>query len=67
MLSRFLDLLERSVIVQGIVTTLVIGTMCYLFVIGRPIPEVLVTFASLILGYWFGTKSQNALNRVRDK
>ncbi len=64
-MDKFLDLLAQSVIVQGTITVLIIVTMCYLFLTGQPVPEILVTFASLILGYWFGTKNQKALADAR--
>lgn len=61
--AKFLDLLAQSVIVQGVLTIMVVGTLCYLYIAEKAAPEVLVTFASLILGYWFGTKNQLALAR----
>jgi hypothetical protein len=60
-MAKFWDLLERSVIVQAIITLLVIVTICVLVVTGRAIPEIMSTFASLILGYYFGSKVQLAL------
>ncbi len=64
-MNKFLDLLAQSVIVQGIITVLIISTMCYIIIVGRAVPEILVTFAGLILGYWFGTKNQKALADAR--
>jgi len=54
--SPFLSLIERSVIVQGIVTLAVIGADIYLAVTGRPIPELLSQVTLLVLGFYFGSK-----------
>lgn len=60
-MDKFWDLLERSVIVQGAITIIIVITLCYMFVSGKPVPESLLAFASLILGFWFGTKSQKEI------
>ena len=54
--SRFLDLIERSVIVQGTVTLALVGTVIYLAVCSRPIPELLSQLSLLVLGFYFGSK-----------
>jgi hypothetical protein len=32
-----------------------------MFVTGRPVPDTLIGFAMLVLGFWFGTKSQRSI------
>lgn len=54
--ARVLDLVERSVIVQGIVTLGLVGTVIYLAVCSRPIPELLSQLSLLVLGFYFGSK-----------
>lgn len=62
-MNRFWDMLEASIIVQGVVTVGLIGSMIYLWVTGRAVPNELYVFGSLVLGFWFGTKSQFALQQ----
>jgi hypothetical protein len=65
-MDRFLELLKESVIVQGLITLCFVGTACYLWAIGRPIPGELLSVLGLVLGYYFGAKSQLALaNTIR--
>lgn len=66
-MDKFLDLLRESVIVQSVVTLVLVITLCVMFVIGRPIPDLLAYLASLIVGYWFGSKSQYLLSRSKPK
>lgn len=64
-MDKFLDLLRESVIVQGTVTLALVGTICYLAVAGREIPEYLVAASGLALGYFFGSKTQQRIERAR--
>lgn len=52
----FYDLLRESVIVQGLITLTVIGTISYLAITGQPIPDILQSFGGLIVGFYFGSK-----------
>lgn len=56
--DRFWDYLAQSIIVQALITVIVVLTLCYMFLAGRDVPESLIGMAMLILGFWFGTKSQ---------
>jgi positive regulator of sigma E activity len=61
-MDRFWDLLERSVIVQALLTLLFALLICALLLLQRPVPqEVWIAFGA-ILGFWFGTKSQNEVH-----
>lgn len=62
--SRVLDLFERSVIVQSILTLGVIGSVIYLAVAGREVSSILQDMAYLIGGFWFGSKVENAQSRA---
>jgi len=55
-LSKVLDLVERSVIVQGIVTLGLVGSDIYLAIASKPIPELLSQTTLLVLGFYFGSK-----------
>ena len=56
MLSKFLDLLKSSVIVQATMALACLGAIIYLSVTGQSIPEVLTGGFMAILGYYFGSK-----------
>lgn len=58
-----IDLLKQSVLIQALLAVMSVGTMVYLYIVGRPVPDELVTVVMLILGFYFGTKSQNLINR----
>ena len=61
-MDRFWDLLERSVIVQGVLTLLFGATVCALAILAKPISQELWTALALILGFWFGSKVQNEVH-----
>lgn len=60
MLGRFLDLVERSVVVQGVVTTLLVVTACVLWLRGMPVPVALQHLTWAVVGFWMGSKVQVA-------
>lgn len=64
---RVLDLLERSVILQGFLTTVVVGGTVYLAVTGKPIPDLMIGGFWGVLGFWFGSKSQHVISANRTK
>jgi len=55
-MDRFWDLLQQSVIVQGLVTLALVGVTVYLYVTGQPIPDTLLNFDYLVLGFFFSSK-----------
>ena len=56
----FWTLLEKSVIVSGLIALGTIGAVVYLSVTGQPIPELLGNASLIIVGFFFGAKSANA-------
>ena len=66
-MQKFWQLLEESVIIQGIVTVALIGAMIYLWVSGQDVPSELYAFGGLVLGYYFGSKVQLKLNQRVEK
>jgi hypothetical protein len=61
-MDRFWDLLERSIIIQGVVTLLFTITVVVMLIKSLPIAnEVWIAYGA-ILGYWFGTKAQSELS-----
>lgn len=62
-MAQFWQLLKESVIVQGLVTLALVGTTCYLYATGKPVPDTLLSLDSLAIGFFFGAKVQQALRR----
>jgi len=67
LVMRFFDLLERSIILQAIITAGVLGAAVYRWIVGLPLTEEHVAAMWLILGYWFGTKAQHSIDVHRAK
>ena len=63
-MTRFLDLLEESVIVSGIIALSCIGAVIYLSVTGQPVPDILVNISMVVVGFFFGGKVQQANTRL---
>lgn len=57
------QLLKESVIVQGVVTVLFVGTTCYLYAAGQPVPDSLLGLDGVAVGFFFGAKTQQALSK----
>lgn len=62
-MKTFWKLLKESVIVQAAITLMLVSTVCYLWVAQITIPEGLAYSLMLVLGYYFGSKTQNILNK----
>jgi len=66
-MNKFLDLLRESVIVQSTVTLALVITLCVMFATERPVPDLLAQITLLVIGFWFGSKTQLFLNRSKSK
>ena len=64
-MDRFWDLLDKSTIVSGLITVGLVGTCCYLFATGQPVPELLAYALTTIIGFFFGAKGQKVGNARR--
>jgi len=58
--ERFWQLLEKSTITSGALAVMLVGSMCYLAIIGQPIPDLLTVSTSTILGFFFGSKVERS-------
>ncbi len=56
MRDKLIDLWKTSSLIQGVMALAGFGVICYLAIIGRPIPEILAALVGTIVGYYFGTK-----------
>jgi hypothetical protein len=63
--DKFWELLQESVIVQSSVTLVLIGTLCFMFATGKPVPDLLAQVTLLVIGFWFGSKSQQIITKAR--
>ena len=63
-MERFWELLERSILIQGLVTLAFVVVACIRFAKGETLDEPLKAILMLILGFWFGTYSHKQLERL---
>lgn len=62
-MTAIIDLLRESVLIQGILTLSVIGAALYLIVTRQPVPPELFQLMWAIVGFYFGSKVENAKMR----
>jgi xanthosine utilization system XapX-like protein len=60
----FWDLFRESVIVQSVIAFILVGAIVYLALVQAPIPDILVNATMLVLGFYFGSKTQQAITRA---
>ena len=63
-MEKFAELLEESVIVSGLIALMCIGSVCYLAIMARPVPDVLINIAMIVVGFFFGGKVQQANTKL---
>jgi hypothetical protein len=61
---RLLDLLERSVIMQGLAMCTCLALVSYLALTERQIPPLVSDLTLLVFGFYFGAKSTEAAIRA---
>lgn len=66
-MAKFLDLLERSVIVQAVATLACVGVLLFLVATGKPVPDVLSQITWALLGVYLGSKIENVKLANRQK
>lgn len=62
-MNKFWNLLRESVITQALVTLVLVITVCFMAATGRAIPQLLEWSLVAVLCFYFGTKSQQLLQR----
>ena len=64
---RILDLLERSIVLQAVITIGLLGVASYIWVMGREMPDDLEKLVFIVLSFWMGSKVQHTVdtNRIR--
>ena len=64
-MDTFWALMRESVIIQGVLTVGLWGVILYMVIQEMAIPEILTAGGYTILGFWFGTKSAEAVMRAK--
>ena len=59
----FWELFRESIIMQAALSAMVTITVCIMYVLYREVPMELISAWMLILGFFFGTKVQHAIER----
>ena len=62
--TTFWDLLNKSIIVQSLVTFGLVAVTIYLYAVGKPVPEGLHTMAMTVLAFWMGSKVQYSIDET---
>jgi len=66
-MKTFWELFRESVILQGILTVGIWTAIIVLVMRGIEPPEMMVNVGYTIIGFWFGTKVQNAVSKIERK
>jgi len=61
-MDTFWQLLKESVIVQALVTLCVVATWCIMVATGHTPPDALTQVVLLVLGFYFGSKTQQVIS-----
>lgn len=64
-METFIDLLKSSVLVQGVITLVIVVTLCITVINQTPLPTYFTDITLLVIGFWFGSKIQSILSRSR--
>lgn len=62
-MTKFWELFRSSVVLQFTLALLVSATICALYLLGRAVPDQLIGAWMLILGFVFGQKVQQSVNK----
>jgi hypothetical protein len=64
MSDKLYDLIIRGVLIQGLITLVLIGTIVYLAVTGQDIPDVLINLTAIAVGFYLGGESTARITRA---
>lgn len=60
-MTTFWRLFEESIVVQALITLALVLATIYMLVTGQQIPDILASALMLVLGFYFGSKSQQQI------
>lgn len=63
-MNKFWELFQQSIIVQSVITLALISLIIYQSATGQEITEIIKTLTYLVVGFWFGSKVENATSRA---
>ncbi|MEN4013992.1 MAG: hypothetical protein ROW48_18325 [Bellilinea sp.] len=63
MTDKLIDLLKTSTLLQATLTLALLGVMVYKLIVNEAIPEILTNAFLVILGFYFGSKSQQVIDQ----
>jgi hypothetical protein len=63
----FWQLLRESTLIQALLALVLLGVISYMYLAGMTVPEPLVNFFALILGYYFGSKAALTAAAMRSR
>lgn len=58
MKQTFVELLRESTLIQALLTLILVGVICYMYIVQIDVPDVLINVLTIIIGFYFGSKSQ---------
>ena len=58
-MKAFWELFRESVIIQAAIALVLLVTIAYMYATGQEVPDQLVIFFSVVLGFYFGSKVEN--------
>jgi carbon starvation protein CstA len=59
--DKLISLLRDSTLIQGSITLVCVCGIVYLWVTGKPVSDSLLGIVLLIIGYYFGSKTQQRI------
>jgi uncharacterized membrane protein AbrB (regulator of aidB expression) len=59
--DTFWTLFKENVIIQALLALMFGATICYMYIAQLGVPMELVALVSVIIGYFFGSKTQQAV------
>ena len=66
-MDNLTSLLRESILVQALITASVVLTLCAMYFLQRPIPPEFFGLATLIIGHYFGMRSNARSDTVLSK
>lgn len=61
--DKLIELLRDSTLIQGSIALVCVFGIVYLWVTAKPVNDQLINIVMMILGYYFGTKTQQRIQK----
>jgi len=59
-MNKFWELFKESYIIQGTITLIFCTAIIVLLFMGKSVPDYLINFVAVILGFYFGSKVKSS-------